>query len=322
MEQPLVSVICNAYKQEAYIGEALESFLMQKTDFPVEILVHDDASPDGTASVIRRYAEQYPDRIFPILQTENQTRKGAKITLEIQAPRARGKYIAFCEGDDYWTDPMKLARQAALLEANPGTDLCAHAAYEVQADTKQILGKTAPAETACTLTTEQAILGGGEYLATNSLLFRAEILREPSRELSFLSLDYTMQIMGSLAGGILYLPEVMSAHRFAAKASWSAKAKRDPAVRLDMNRRIGKMLTMLDEDTDGKYADAIRERRRVMEAQDLYASGSFRELKQPRFRDIYRGYTLKEKLFINLNVYAPHLMRFRESRKTKDGAEG
>ena len=95
-----VSIICNTYNHEKYIAHALESFLMQKTDFSFEILVHDDASTDSTPDIIRAYVEKYPNIIKPILQTENQTTKGVYVTQAFQFSRAKGKYIAFCEGDD------------------------------------------------------------------------------------------------------------------------------------------------------------------------------------------------------------------------------
>jgi len=99
---------------------------MQKTTFAFEVLIHDDASTDGTADIIREYEKKYPDIIKPIYQTENQYSKGIKNTLTYQFPRAKGKYIAFCEGDDYWTDPYKLQKQADFLEANPEYNLCSH----------------------------------------------------------------------------------------------------------------------------------------------------------------------------------------------------
>ena len=100
----MVSIVCNAYNQEKYISEAIESFLMQKTNFEFEVLIHDDASTDHTPDIIRSYERKYPDIIFPIYQTKNQYSQGIHITPKYQIPRARGKYIALCEGDDYWTD--------------------------------------------------------------------------------------------------------------------------------------------------------------------------------------------------------------------------
>lgn len=115
----IVSICCATYNHQKYIRDAIESFLMQKTTFPFEILIHDDASTDGTADIIREYEAKYPDIIKPIYQTENQYSRGINPYLAFVYPRAQGKYIALCEGDDYWIDPLKLQKQVDYLERNP-----------------------------------------------------------------------------------------------------------------------------------------------------------------------------------------------------------
>jgi glycosyltransferase involved in cell wall biosynthesis len=116
---PLVSICCITYNHVSYIMEAIDSFLMQETTFPFEILIHDDASTDGTTDIIIDYANKYPDIIRTIIQTENQYSKGGLIYPRFVFPKARGKYIALCEGDDYWTDKTKLQKQVNFLENNP-----------------------------------------------------------------------------------------------------------------------------------------------------------------------------------------------------------
>lgn len=115
-EVPLVSVITLAYNHESYIRDCLEGILMQKTSFKFELIIHDDASTDGTAEIIREYVAKYPDIIKPIYQSENQYSKGVPIGRTFLYPRVKGKYIAECEGDDYWIDPFKLQKQVDLLE--------------------------------------------------------------------------------------------------------------------------------------------------------------------------------------------------------------
>ncbi len=115
----IVSVNCLAYNHEPYIRDCLEGFIMQKTNFLFEVLVHDDASTDKTADIIREYETKYPDIIKPIYQTENQYSKGIGVVRTFQYPRAKGEYIAICEGDDYWTDPYKLQKQVDFLDENP-----------------------------------------------------------------------------------------------------------------------------------------------------------------------------------------------------------
>jgi len=118
-DAPLVSICVITYNHEKYIRQCLDGIFMQKVDFTYEVLVHDDASPDGTADIIREYEAKYPDIIKPIYQTENQYSKDRSIISRLQYGRAKGKYIAQCEGDDYWTDPGKLQMQVDFLEAHP-----------------------------------------------------------------------------------------------------------------------------------------------------------------------------------------------------------
>lgn len=118
-----------AYNQEAFIAQTLEGFVMQQTDFPFVAVVHDDASTDGTANIIREYADKYPDIIFPIFERENQYRKpGGPLTLimHLAQEATRAPYIAKCEGDDYWTSPQKLQMQVDFLDKNPEYVMCSH----------------------------------------------------------------------------------------------------------------------------------------------------------------------------------------------------
>ena len=122
--KPLVSISCITYNHAPYIRECLEGFLMQKTNFPFEILIHDDASTDGTADIIREYQAKHPDLIKPILREKNLYSQGVRMMNRFNYERARGKYIALCEGDDFWTDPNKLQVQFDFMETNPDYSMC------------------------------------------------------------------------------------------------------------------------------------------------------------------------------------------------------
>ena len=115
---PLVSVRCITYNQQSFIAQTLDGFLSQETDFPFEVIVHDVASTDKTADVIREYEKKYPKIIKPIYETENQYSKNDDSLDKIVDSACKGKYIAFCEGDDYWIDPLKLQKQISFLEKN------------------------------------------------------------------------------------------------------------------------------------------------------------------------------------------------------------
>lgn len=136
---PLVSIRCTVYNHEPYLRQCLDGFVMQKTTFPFEAIVHDDASTDGSAAIIREYAEKYPDIIKPIYETENQYSKHdgslARIIDAVFHPDS--KYIAYCEGDDYWTDPNKLQLQVDFLESHPDYYMTCHAFKYYYEDTKE-----------------------------------------------------------------------------------------------------------------------------------------------------------------------------------------
>lgn len=122
----MVSICCLAYNHEKYIKKTLDGFINQNTNFKYEILIHDDCSSDNTVKIIEEYRQRYPDLIKPIYQAENQFSKGIRVSFTYQYPRAKGKYIALCEGDDYWTDSNKLQLQFDAMENNNDCTLCTH----------------------------------------------------------------------------------------------------------------------------------------------------------------------------------------------------
>lgn len=123
-QKPLVSIVCLTYNQEEFIADAIESFLDQETSFQVEILIHDDASSDETAEIVRSYEGKFPLKIKTVFQNENKFSISGDPEVVYMYPLAEGKYIALCEGDDYWTDRKKLEKQVAIMEGNSDYVLC------------------------------------------------------------------------------------------------------------------------------------------------------------------------------------------------------
>jgi len=179
---PLVSISCITYNHENYIRDTIEGFLMQKTNFSFEILIHDDASTDKTADIIREYEKKHTDLIFPIYQTVNQYSKEIMISPKFNWPRARGKYMAICEGDDYWTDPYKLQKQVDFLERNEEYGLVhTEGDYHYVKNGSKI--KNYILET-CSINPNkidnpyEAILRSEYSILTCSVVFRSEMLKE------------------------------------------------------------------------------------------------------------------------------------------------
>lgn len=126
----MVTIRCLVYNQAPYLRQCLDGFVMQQTNFRFEAIVHDDASTDGSADIIREYAEKYPDIIKPIIETENQYSKHDGSIRRIMNAHTHGKYVALCEGDDYWIDPLKLQKQVDFMDDNAEYSMCFGCAIE------------------------------------------------------------------------------------------------------------------------------------------------------------------------------------------------
>lgn len=137
---PVVSVCMITYNHERFIAQAIESVLMQETDFPVELVIGEDCSTDGTRAIVQDYAARYPDKIKALLHPHNlgPAHSPGKNNLVSALKACRGKYIALLEGDDYWTDPHKLQKQVEFLEAHPECSMCFHEAYDLWPDGRQV----------------------------------------------------------------------------------------------------------------------------------------------------------------------------------------
>lgn len=206
---PLVSINCITYNQEKYIATAINSFLAQKTNFEFEILIHDDASTDNTVKILKDFQKKYPDKIKLILQKENQFQKKIKI-LSLNERRSNAKYIAVCEGDDYWISPDKLQKQVEYMENNPDCSMIFHDAILVDED-QSFLG-----EFPGTYKRKEGIKKINElnFIPTASKLYRQKyIIDVPSWFHDAPHGDFSNMLICSNYGYIYYLDEKMSAYR-------------------------------------------------------------------------------------------------------------
>ena len=250
---PLVSVVCLCYNHEKTVAQAIESVLAQKTDFPFELIVHDDASVDSTPQIIRAYAEKYPDIIVPVLQTENKMQT-CNIAETYISPLLRGEYVAVCEGDDYWTDPEKLALQVRAMRADPGITMCFHAVTQVLPGGEEQICR--PCKETGAVPAELVVKRGGMFCPSVSLLVRrdiADLWPEYRRQADVY--DYPLQALSASAGKVWYLDRVMAAYRFQYENSWTARrADVTDAAHLENETR---WLMLFNEDTDGRFAYEI-----------------------------------------------------------------
>ncbi len=217
---PLVSIKCLVYNHEPYLRDCLEGFVRQQTTFPFEAIVHDDASSDASQAIIREYAEKYPHIIKPILQTENQYSKGKGVLSGILNAACRGKYVAYCEGDDYWTDPLKLQKQVDFLESHPDYSLCCTDFNIYTQETGEMV--KAPASRCGNLTV--ADLVENNTIGTLTVLLRRSLMERYFSDFyphlpSYPMGDYCMWIWMARQGSVYCLEDLTSVYRVQAESA-------------------------------------------------------------------------------------------------------
>lgn len=207
----VVSIQCTAYNHEKYIRDALDGFLIQKTSFRFEVIVHDDVSTDGTTAIIREYAEKYPDIIKPIYEKENQYSKHDGTLEKIMIGACKGKYIAFCEGDDYWIDPYKLQKQVDFMETHPDCSLTYHACKNIFDDVEGYTYGESVKESY----TSVSLLN--DYFHTATIMVRREVLTSKLYKKAVatgcLSGDTMICLTASAFGKLMGVNEQMSVYR-------------------------------------------------------------------------------------------------------------
>ena len=260
-EEIMVSIVCLVYNHEKYLRKCLDGFVNQKTNFKFEVLIHDDASTDNSAAIIREYEEKYPGIIKPIYQKENQYSKGVKISFEYQYPRAKGKYIAFCEGDDYWCDDNKLQIQVEYLENNTNCSICFHSAKVINCKTGEEYIQSAYKEN-CIVPTSDIIIGGGLFVPTASILFRKKYMLEiPDYFYKADIGDYPLQLHLASKGEVYFFSKAMSVYQFEREGSWTAKYQKQSVNKKKEHLRIeSEWLEDFNKETSYQYTKVIAER--------------------------------------------------------------
>lgn len=212
INNPLVSISCITYNHAAYIRQCLDGFIMQQTDFAYEVLIHDDCSTDGTTEIIREYAEKYPDVIKPMYETENQYSQGKPIGTSVwNLPRAKGTYVAICEGDDYWTDPLKLQKQVDILEAHSEMVCCYTNYGTVDKNNQMIEWPNHNKNISRSFTGDNfRELINGMYMQTLTILYRKDVLESLDYQGG---IDYSLALACALMGKCSYLKDVTANYR-------------------------------------------------------------------------------------------------------------
>ncbi len=315
----MVSVCVVTYNHGKYIGTCLDHILGQNRDFRIEVLIHDDASTDNAQEVIRSYQERYPDIIKPILRTENQYSKGiTNISGAFNFPRAKGKYVALTDGDDYWCDPDKLKKQVEYMEANPGCVFTFHSAKVVTEDGSLVNGELMRPYKQSRVVKPEELVDKTVGSPFASFLLRREIVEKlPDYYVDCPVGDRPLELMAAAAGDSYYFDEPMSVYRFSIGGSWTQSqmtgdyVKKQKKFALDLFR----MYRSFDEETGGRFHDAAMRAARRNEFLTNVNVRDFKEIYKAENKEFYSELNFRDRFFIGFEYRMPGLYTWLRNRK-------
>lgn len=325
MENDLkVSICCTAYNHEKYIAKAIEGFISQQTDFKYEIIIHDDASTDRTQEIIKEYERKYPNIIHTIFQKENQYSQGKNVTSEFIAPKTKGKYIALCEGDDYWVDPLKLEKQVKALENNKDCYFCVHQVVEV--DEKGVdTGILYPKENYGTMK-----VSPNDFLEmsisysfhTSSYMFNGEKWREYNKNFPLFRQkcpvgDEAYILYFANLGSIYYIKDKMSCYRRGVKSSWSQIQNTGDVIKKKCNNitLMSETIMLFDEFSDFKFHEICCKRRAYYLKTLWLLEGKTRNFVKNENRNLFNKFSMIHKLILIVSMFFPNISKKIYSKK-------
>ena len=273
IEQPIIVAIhCLVYNHEPYLRDCFDGFVMQKTNFRFVAIVHDDCSTDKSADVIREYADKYPDIIKPIYETENQYKKGGFGLINFimdNAIHATGaKYVAMCEGDDYWTDPYKLQKQVDRMDSHPDYVACFHNAVVDYGSSKRLFNTLSENH----YPTTEDIIERKWFISTQTLLYRNLHIECPKWGYQVINGDYLKELLLAKEGKFYYMDDVMAVYRCFGQgisATWNDN-------KIKLYDGLIYLLSNMKEYYAGKYADSFNR-----------SIAGYEQMKQDSLKELY-----------------------------------
>lgn len=315
-----VSVVCITYNQEQYIGKMLDSIVNQQTNFDYEILIHDDASTDMTQNIIKDYEKRFPKLIKPILQNENQYSKGINPNIKYNYPRVQGKYIAYCEGDDYWFDNHKLQKQYDALQSEASCSICVHDVQCVYQNGENAKRKFPP------IRMNKGIIKSEQYIKlelkeagwlfqTSSYFIRRDVIEKFVSEYNnkYPVGDLPLVLFSLQFGNCYYLNDVMSCYRLNSGGYMTNLNERKKRIshckkmiegHLDFDRRTG-----------GKYHEYFEYAILNKEVEILLLKKNYKEIFSPKYRIVRKKMNANKKILIGIGCVAPEVADLLEREK-------
>ena len=330
-ERPvMVTVYAVAYNHAKYIRQALDGMVMQKTDFRFEILVHDDASTDETADIIREYEAKYPELIRPIYQKENLHSRQIPRNKNYLLPMTRGKYIAWCECDDFWTDPLKLQKQFDALEAHPDCCLCVGRVKVIMTDEGSSKCWQLPDfELATGIKKQDEFLRLMKTYSfqTSTYFIVTDIFRElythKPEFANYTTVDVAILLFSATKGSVYYIDDQLSCYRWSSDGSFTSNFWSKPLEK-SRNHYLKNIEArkLFDEFTGGRFHDVLESHIDVLnklivklEFKFAEKNKDYKTMIQKKYAEFHPYWKKRDYCFVWLMAYCPWLMNTLRSVK-------
>lgn len=305
----VVSVWVIVYNHAKYIRKALDSILSQNTNFRYEIIVHDDASTDGTTDIIKEYWKKYPQIIIPIIQSKNIYKSKIDINKEFFIPRSRGKYVSILEGDDYWTDTNKLQKQVDFLERHTEYIAVVHNTLKFNCKT----GVCIPInkyKIDCEISLQNILENSYYSFHLNSIMFRLKIDYPPFMNISLGYFgDLSLRLLLISKGKIWFISDIMSVYRYLSDNSWSSK-NHSKNYWADLYGVIIKLCVAVDEYQNYCNHSVFERYICIYEARMLAEQENYSKLLNQKYREFLSAIPLHFKIKIFLAAKFPETYQY------------
>lgn len=313
----IITVVVMTYNQKKYISKTLDSILTQKGDIDFNIIIHDDCSNDGTSEIVKEYQKKYSDIITLVEEKERKFLKEGfnMMIFNHVVPLIDSKYVAYCDGDDYWCDEYKLKKQLDFMENNQNYSMCFHCAYQLKNNddlsSKWFMGDEADVDMSFIISENPGI-----KIATSSLFVKSDVFKDfPDWRKKYPVEDIPLYINAAMNGQIHRLSDVMCVYRQFSSGSWSSQNKDDTQKMIDHLTKMMDAVRCFNEQSEGAYQQLVSKQLVSFEFRIALLKKDYKTIFLEKYKNLYRQLSKRERISLKLQYKAPRLYNLIHRKK-------